>query len=383
MLQMFTARTNEIDEFDLAWNAIKRQIDFDALQKNSVGLLFCTSDFLDGEVLGALCAALPFDTVGITSMATACTQGYGFYDLCLTVLTSDEVAFTAGVSAPLTAENYQQETKITYDALRGKVADNPVMAITFLPYLMHTGGHQLIRALTDATDHLPLWGAIASSTEFTMATVKTLFNGNVVADCMTLLLINGAITPRFVVTALPEKNISTIRGLVTASNGAVISRINDLPVSEYLAYLNIDINNATIRSTPFLFYFEGYNRAVVLAVYEVLPDGSLLMGGDIPVGTGVSIGGVDRNTIMQSANDGLDEVLAMDNRNAILLLPCVTRGTMMIPEREEEIAHIYHTLKPSGTPFAMGYSGGEISPVYAIDGLRNHFHNYTFCACVL
>jgi hypothetical protein len=35
------------------------------------------------------------------------------------------------------------------------------------------------------------------------------------------------------------------------------------------------------------------------------------------------------------------------------------------------------------TPYMLCYSGGEVCPIYGKDGRTyNHYHNYTFTACV-
>jgi small ligand-binding sensory domain FIST len=87
---------------------------------------------------------------------------------------------------------------------------------------------------------------------------------------------------------------------------------------------------------------------------------------------------------MDTCKQGLADVLAMDERNAVLLLPCVTRGVMLVPDQEGEARLIRDTLGEKGIPFAMGYSGGEVSPMPDAQGkLHNRFHNYTFCACIL
>ena len=93
MVTMYTARTSEIDEIDEAINEIKDQIDFDSLKKKSGGLIFCHIDFVESGVVTALCEQLPFNVIGMTSMASADEHGYSLYVLTLTALTSDEVTF--------------------------------------------------------------------------------------------------------------------------------------------------------------------------------------------------------------------------------------------------------------------------------------------------
>ncbi len=109
MIEMYTARTSEIDEIDDAVTEVISQLDLAALKKNTAGLFFCHMDFVDSGVVAALCKALPFSTIGMSSMASADGHGYGLFDLTLTVLTSDEVNFEAGMTENITQDNYVDE----------------------------------------------------------------------------------------------------------------------------------------------------------------------------------------------------------------------------------------------------------------------------------
>jgi len=123
---------------------------------------------------------------------------------------------------------------------------------------------------------------------------------------------------------------------------------------------------------------------VALGFYTLFEDGSFLTGGAMPVGTSVAVGSIDASGIFESAEDGLKQILDNNDRQATLLLPCVTRYLMLAPDQEGELRLIKEKLTSSGRPFMMGYSGGEICPMPDQEGkLRNRFHNYTFCACVL
>jgi hypothetical protein len=49
---------------------------------------------------------------------------------------------------------------------------------------------------------------------------------------------------------------------------------------------------------------------------------------------------------------------------------------------EDELRAAVNRLGDAATPYHIGYSGGEICPVYADGKPRNRFHNFTFTACV-
>ena len=110
MIDMYVARTSEIDEIEAAIDEIKEQIDLSALKKNSGGIIFCHIDFVESGVVMELCNILPFDVIGMTSMVGASCDSYGLYDLTLTILTSDEVEFKAGMSDAINKGNYARKS---------------------------------------------------------------------------------------------------------------------------------------------------------------------------------------------------------------------------------------------------------------------------------
>jgi hypothetical protein len=384
MIKMYTARTAEVDDFDVAIADIKAQIDFSALKKYSGGIILSCMDFFESGMVEALCKILPFDVIGMTSMANACNKGHGFYDLSLTVLTSDEVKFSAGMVSDINASNHGEKISTLYNDIRKKTEDDPSLIITFFPYLKELAACSMVASADKAVKGVPVWGSLASSINFTTDDVGVMCNGTLKKDGLAMLFINGLIQPRFILANLPEYNISSVRGIVTKSDGANLIEVNDIPVLEYFKQLGIELVAENIRATPLIVYEKNNTQPKALAFYTLEEDGSVMMGGEVPVGASITVGGIDSGTIIDSCKEGLAELLECEGRAAAFIIPCVSRGVMLVPDQEGEIRLVYETLKDFDLPFVMGYAGGEISPMYDINGnIKNHFHNYTFCACVL
>jgi hypothetical protein len=121
---------------------------------------------------------------------------------------------------------------------------------------------------------------------------------------------------------------------------------------------------------------------VALAVYHFGEDGSAMCGGDVPRGASFSLGGIDRDGIMETARGTIDKAMESDRRNGLIMFPCLTRYHMLSPVSEEEIEAVKGMIGDK-IPFSLTYSGGEICPVYDETGkTHNRFHNFTFIACV-
>lgn len=383
MIQMFTARISEVDEVAEALREIGEQIDLTALKKNSAGIIFCHMDFVDSGMVAALCEALPFQTIGMTSLATAEATGYSLFDLTLTVLTSDEVSFEATMTESITQANYVSEVGRIYKQLRSRVASDPSMILAFVPHIHDVAGYEVVAAMDAACEGLPIWGSITSGVDLNYEAVQTICNGQNLRRGLAMMLINGPIEPTFIVSSIPERNITNNRAVITRSEGSVLYEINDLPVMDYLASIGLVVNKDNITTTPIMVYYDATKAPVALGFYTIFDDGSVLTGGAMPVGTSCAVGNIDAEGIFESAQSGIEQVLACTNRQATLLLPCVTRYIMQAPEQERELKLIIERMGNSKAPFAMGYSGGEICPMLGPDGkLHNRFHNYTFSACV-
>ncbi len=383
MIEMLSARTQEIDEVEDAVEEIKSQIDFTKIKKNSCGLLYCSMDFVESGVAKAICEAMPFCVIGSTTLASADEHGYGIYNLTLTILTSDDVVFTAGISDAIEQNNYQQEIHRLYTRIRGQVKDDPALILSFIPHLRDVAGYEVVEAMDKVCNGIPLWGSITNSVDFTYGTVATIYNGEILRSGLAMLLINGPVEPKFILCSIPERNITNSRGIITKSHGSILYEVNDMPIMDYLQSIGLEVDSENITTVPLLLYYDNTDEYVALGFYTLFEDGSVLTGGPMPEGTPFVVGFIDDAGIKESANQGIDRILALKNRQVTLLLPCITRYIMLSPNQEDELKLICNRMTESGLPFAMAYSGGEICPMLGADGkLHNRFHNYSFSACV-
>jgi hypothetical protein len=384
-VQMFTARTSEVDDIDLAVRELLALIDLPARDIDHCGgLFFCHLDFVDSGVATALCQALPFPVMGMTSMTSADGHGYSQYDFCLTVLEDPALTFYGGISPPVDADNYEAEVDALYTRVRAQSGVDPSLIFTFIPYLRDVSGAEMVAAMDAACGGLPMWGSVTNGIDFNYEQVSTVYGGVAERKGVGMLFVCGPLKPRFVVCSLPDSGVGNVRARITKSDGCMLYELNGLTVADYLESIGLNVSQANITTTPLMVYYEGDDDPVALGLFTAFDDGSALAGGPMPEGVSLSVGSISQATVMQSAQDGLRQILADTDRQATLLLPCVTRFIMLAPDQESELRLIYEALSAENKPFMMGYSGGEVCPMRGRDGtLHNRFHNYTFCACLL
>ena len=129
MIRKLTAQTTDDDDVDFAVAEILQQLDLEnRLLKNSVGILTCYADFLEGGVIPALCERLPFDVVGVTTLGTGTEKTAELLALTLCVLTSDDVSFSAVLSGALT-EEHERRIQAAYDKAAEALPDDPALVL--------------------------------------------------------------------------------------------------------------------------------------------------------------------------------------------------------------------------------------------------------------
>ena len=385
MIQMITAYTEEVDEVEDGIAEILGQLDFAALKKNSVGLVTCHFDFTNSGFIGELRKKLPFDIIGMSTMASANQYGRSMYSLSLAVLTSDDVVFETAMTGPLSDGDYEEKIKTVYSDAAQKLPGRPSLILAFFPYIKDISGASMHKSFDGICEGVPFWGSIATNVDVSFDSCTTFHNGDTGKDGLSMILMFGPVDPEFVVVSMPAQNIGKNRGLITRSEGCMIKEINGIPPLQFLESLGVVVMKDAPNVSPLMVYYRGSTEPVALAIYSIGDDGSLMCGGEMTEGASVAIGEITTEGILASTRESMDRVLQTNKRNGAMFLPCVSRYLMLTPNQNDELDLIAGKLENGKImPFVAGYSGGEICPVRDEEGiLRNRFHNFTFSAYII
>ena len=384
MIDMMTAYTEEVDELEDGIAEILGQIDLGSLKKSSVGMVTCHHDFIDSGFVGELRKKLPFDFIGMSTLASANKNGQSMYSLSLTVLSSDEVIFETCMCESLNAGNYKEGIKTVYSDTVKKLPGKPSLILSFFPFIKEVDGAILHKRLDEVCEGIPFWGSLASNVDGSFDNCYVFHNGKADKAGLAMILVHGPIDPEFIVVSLPSQNIGKNRGQITKSDGCTLNEINGMPAQKYLETLGITISPGAPIVTPLMVYYEGSTEPVALGMYSANADGSFLCGGEMPLGAQIAIGEITSERILASTGTGIERIISSKKRDGVLFLPCISRYLMLAPNQSDELALIIKEVDNGKLmPFMIGYSGGELCPVRDEAGvLRNRFHNYTFTACV-
>jgi hypothetical protein len=383
VIKIQTASTSEIDDIGDAIDEILGQLDLEGLGKSSVGILFSCYEFIESGVFSALCKRLPFEVVGMTTIASASGDDFGMYRLSLAVLTSDVITFETSVTAPFSIDNYENEIESAYQRARGKLPGDPSFIITFFPFMDNVSGSDILRSFNKTCDGIPIWGSVSSGMDMTYEHCRTLWSEGADKKSLAMLLIHGPVEPKFIVTSIPARNMRDSSAIITESEGCVIKKVNGVRFDKYLDSVGLAITNVKESTTvPLMISYEDGASPVAIAIYSMRDDGSALCGGETPQDSVLVIGQIDRDGVIETARESMEAAMSCGKKNVILMLPCVTRYIMLAPQHDDEMQE---ALKLIGgkNHYMMGYSGGEVCPMLGADGkYHNHHHNYTFSVCV-
>jgi hypothetical protein len=394
MLKMLTACTNEIDDVETAVSEIQEQLDKDGLLPNSVGLLTCYADFIESGTVKALCDALPFEVAGTTTIGNAVPGRSGTMLLTLMVLTSDDVSFAVGLSDPFSSEDEEALRKGYRSALAkigGEPSLKPSLMLSFAPLLLNVGGDFYVRTFSEVSGGVPNFGMLSVDHNNDYHDAQVICNGAAYRDRYALVLLAGNVHPKFFTSSISAEKISQEKGLVTASIGSQLQTVNGKPVADYLCDIGYTRDDKGmiigINTFPLIVDYNDGTTPVVRAVFAQTPEGYAVCGGDIPVGSTLSIGSIDAEEVVLTTAETLFSSLTAPDIHGILMCSCVGRYFTLGYEPAVEMDKVQEIMQGTEIPYQFAYSGGELCPVHE-KGRRggattNRNHSNTFIVCVL
>ncbi|MDR2079604.1 MAG: FIST C-terminal domain-containing protein, partial [Treponema sp.] len=371
MIKMLTIHTFEIDDADAAVREIQGQMENQGgLLKNTVGLLFCYLDFIKTGTAQTICKALPFDTLGCTTLGAAAPGVIGDTILTLTVLTSDDVEFHTGLSEPLSEDEEARSVKL-YRELAAPLREPPALILTITPSLYNLAGDTVVNVLNRESQGAPVFGACALDADTKIRTPKTLYKGRAYADRMPVLLFSGNLAPRFFYDSIWNYNIHSQKALVTAAEGNRLISVNNMPAVEYMK--KIGLISGEKRDVLFAFPLaidSGLSTSSSLfVIYAINDDGSLSCSVNTPVGSVIYIGSPSSGEVINSAKN-ITGAVKKTGEEAALIFSCFSRG-VILTNLQEEMETIQKEFKDGALPYIFVYSYGEICPVYIEGGTVN------------
>jgi hypothetical protein len=377
MIRLLTAFTFEIDDPRLAAEEIRKQLDTeDSLLKNSVGLLFCSLDFINSGAAEAVSKALPFETIGCTTHGITVPGAMSEVMLTAAVLTSGDVFFETGVSDSL-EEDGEGRIRELYKRLSGSPESSPSLMFVCHSNPKYLSGDRVMNILDHASGGTPVFGTNALDETFGSRTPMIIHNGKAYADRTAILSIYGGVPEsRFTIKALPATNFYSQPALVTGARDNKLISINNMSAVEFMEKTGI-ISEGKIHSAygfPLLVNNNDGTGLKSCAIHSIEEGGVLHCGSVIAKGASLQLVNQMREEVLRSSEEFLESIKKENDKKAHLIFSCFGRSAPLV-DLKDEMTLFQKNME--GT-YVFIYSGGEFCPVYAGQGgIRNRFHQFS------
>jgi hypothetical protein len=385
MIRIFTAFTEEIDDVETAVSEVLNQLDMDdRLMSNSVGILHCACEFDESDVVRELCARLPFDVVGCTSLSVQVPGMKSQLALTVTVLTSDDVKFVSGISSPV-SDDLNGPVAEAYRRVIESAPEKPALIMPFIPFLQNMGGDEFIEKINELSGRrIPAFGTVSISSEEDFRRVYTIYNGEFYPASMALLGLIGNVDPMFFSAAVPEDKILKQKAVVTDVNKNILKTVNYTPAVSYLESIGLAKDGALtgFESMPFVIKLSD-GSVLTRACINPTPDGGIVLCGSIPVDSTLAIAAMGPEDIIATTAEKVREALAKGRGRSMIMYSCVARSWMLGTKVMAEHDKVEECIGDSAV-YHFVYSGGEIFPAFLKDGsISNQLQNDSMIICVL
>jgi hypothetical protein len=385
MIKDLNAYTEEIDDVEAAVSSLLEQIEPEKnLLKNSAALVHCYHEFIESGVLEALDKKLNFPIAGTTTMALGLSGTIGDMGLSLTVLTSDDIRFSAGIGDPVSSSEIEKSVTDLYKKVTAGFEEKPSLVFVFPPLLKGEGqGGDFFAAELDKASGggIPLFGTLPITNETGDQMSKVLYRGRPYGSSMALLACYGDLKPEFYTVAVTEKALQSRRARITGAKLNSIESINNMPAGKYLE--SVGISFSSLSYMPIVIY-PGDGSKVFRAGLKILDNGALLITGMVPRNAEISFSSIDDKDVLESTAALLKTIMqkTADGRG-ILIYACCSRYWILGPRWKEEPGKAVSCINNT-VPWNFAYSGGEVFPSILANGTTvNNLQNYSVIVCVL
>jgi hypothetical protein len=383
MIKMFTAFTEEADDVECAVSEILEQLNLDGLSASSAGIIHCHVDFVDGGVAAALGERLPFDVVGCSTSSVSSSGNISPIGLGITVLTSDDVRFAAGVSRPI-ADDPEGPIAELYGRIIESIPEKPSLLVPFVPFMLNIGGDEFIEKLDGVSGGLPAFGTVASTHEVDLSRNRTFLNGESFHNSLVLLALAGDVNPAFLSVSISPGNILKQKAVITGMERNILRTVNNISAVGYLESIGLIKNGVVsgLESMPFIVYLEDGSQ-LVRACVGATEEGGAILCGSAPLNSTFALSSMNFDDVVSSTGAKVTEALSLANGRGLLMYSCCGRNWALGVKTMAEHEKVKECVR-GAAPYHFTYSAGEIFPERLGDGRTvNHLQNDSLIICVL
>jgi hypothetical protein len=394
VFKFYTSFTKEIDDPEAAARDIIEQLKpKENALKNTIGLVQFYHEFAETGAYQAIVDALPFEVIGAVSTFLGTNGEYGDFSLSVTMLTSNDIRFSVR-----TLETDTESREHIFDAIEHlckelSIDEEPKMVMSFVPFMRHFTGDDLVAIVNALPKPFPLFGTIAHNDPSKGETNLVVNSKKISTVMFAFVAFYGDFELKFrVTTSFAYVDDYSDVAEITEAEGPILKAVNGLPAVEYLrrqGIINDDnmITNSSMWVVPAILTHPNGTRVARAFLGVVERTNYLYSAGTLETGAKIKFAYLDGDKTLSSAVKLFEEICEAKD-NGIIAYSCSARawalGAKYFSEAQKiaECADEYRQRHDTPLNYCLSYSGGEICPIIDNCGkLVNVFHNYTLISC--
>ncbi len=343
------------------------------------GLLFAAIDFEHQILLDLIMERYPALELigGTTDGELSSLEGFQQDSVSLTLFAADNVQIQAGVGRNASQDSATAVERAVNQA-RASLTGPLKLAIT-IPEGLTANPSAILKELNQHLDSVPLLGGVAAEKPKAEQTFQ-FYKNEVLSDAVPLLLFTGQLLLAHGFSS-GWKPIGR-SGQVTRVEGNVVYEIDHQPALAF--YQHYFDNFAPDAAYPLAVFAPGEEKFFLRGAVSHDPDqGSLTLGGNVPLHSQVQITDANQDDIIGAAKKSLSDAWHSypgQKPAAALFFSCAWRRWVLGQQTPAEEQAIAEFLSPQ-IPYSGFYTFGEIVPLQEHSAAA--FHNTTFVSLVL
>jgi hypothetical protein len=384
LLKMAVGHSDDVDSADAIAAVLEQcRAGLDGLSPQA-GILFAAWDSFDRSIIEAVREAFPgVAIVGATSAAeVSSVNGYQEDSITLSLFASDEVDITAGLGGGL-ADDVDAACRAAVTQALEATAKDPKLCIVLTEGLARDPQLVLEGMGKSLPPDVVVVGGASAQRDFSSTAPGYQFRGEeIVQNGIAVLLFSG---PLAFSTAIGTGwRTLGAKGTVTRSDPGALREIDGRPALEFLARY-LDATGPAAFGNPLSVVEAGGKESYLRAIQGSDPStGSVLLTGEVPVGSTVQLTTADTDEILAGTKDALARATADfpagATPEAALIFSCAIRQYLLGTRTRVE-AEMARSEYGVSIPIAGLYCYGEIGPIKGAETSR--FLQETFVTLLL
>ncbi len=398
MIKSYTIAVREIDDGAAAVRQVVDGVASLPLLKNTVGIVTAHPESVPSGVFRDVARALPFPSVGMTTVAHCACAEADTYMLSVLVLTSDDCAFACGASDPIpedcSVEAAQGAVRKCYGELCGRLPSEPKLALLYSQFFLAPRQYQFTAAVSEAAPSLPVFGAVANDDKQNVrpqTNARILVDGELYNDRPALLLVSGNVSPKFYIASVTEDAIIMPRvGVITEVDGIRLLKVNNIKAPEFFRQIGFLCaesggwrnGGVGLLSSLIVMHADDQGAANITRIPFMVDNEAVYCAGPLLVGAAISIAFNTKDGVVETASRVCEKIKQDHDGGTVIMYSCIGRRFGLLGEPMAELSAIIGGLG-DGFVYTVAYGSGEMCPTKVTETKAfNQDHSQTLAACV-